>query len=50
MDFKNIDFKDQYKQIAAKLFNKVVEPHLKKFDWVKPDIKKAELRLIQRNS
>jgi len=48
MDVKNFDFKNQYKQIAARLFNKLVEPHLGKFDWVKPEIKKADLNLMLR--
>jgi len=43
-----MDFKKEYKQVAARLFNKIVDPHLSKFGWIKRDLKRANIRIMLR--
>jgi len=43
-----MDFKKEYKQVAARIFNKLVDPHLSKFGWIKRDLKRANIRMMLR--
>lgn len=43
-----MDFKKEYKQLAARLFNKLVDPRLAKFDWIKRDLQRANMGLMLR--